>query len=49
MQHLQNKKKIDETLKHASQTLAKTPEKHLKIITNIHNIQIKQLRHMCDT
>jgi hypothetical protein len=28
-------------LKYASETLAKTPEKHLKTIANRHNIQIK--------
>jgi hypothetical protein len=33
-----NIKKTDETLKHASKTLAKTPEKHLKTIANMCNI-----------
>jgi hypothetical protein len=28
-------------LKYASKTLTKTPEKHLKTMQNIHNIQIK--------
>ena len=36
-------------LKHASKILAKTHEKHLKTITNIRNIQIKHLQHMCET
>jgi hypothetical protein len=31
-------------LKHASKTLAKTPEKYLKTIANICNIQIKRLK-----
>jgi hypothetical protein len=30
-------------LKHASETLAKTPEKHLKTIANVCNIQINTL------
>jgi hypothetical protein len=32
------KKKTDETFKHASKTLAKIPEKHLKTIANMRNI-----------
>jgi hypothetical protein len=36
-------------LKYASETLAKTHEKHLKTIANILNIQIKHLQHMCET
>jgi hypothetical protein len=36
-------------LKHASKTVAKTPEKHLKIIANICNMQIKHLEHVCET
>jgi hypothetical protein len=31
-------------LKQVSETLAKTPKKHLKTIANICNIQIKQLQ-----
>jgi hypothetical protein len=31
-------------LKQVSETLAKTPEEHLKIIANICNIQIKHLQ-----
>jgi hypothetical protein len=34
------KRKIDKYLKHASETLAKTPEKHLKTTANICNIQM---------
>jgi hypothetical protein len=37
-------------LKHASETLEKTPEKHLKTIANIHNIQINTCNVcMCET
>jgi hypothetical protein len=35
-------------LEHASETLAKTHEKYLKIIANIYNILIKHLQHMCE-
>ena len=35
-------------LKQASETFAKILEKHLKIIANIDNIQIKHLQHMCE-
>jgi hypothetical protein len=35
-------------LKHTSETFAKTPEKHLKTIVNIRNIQLKHLHHMCE-
>jgi hypothetical protein len=34
-------------LKHGSEPLPKTPEKHLKTIVNIHNIQIKTLAFIC--
>jgi hypothetical protein len=43
MQHLQHKKKTNETLEHVSEALAKIPEKHLKLIANLCNIQIKTL------
>jgi hypothetical protein len=36
-------------LKHASETLAKTPEKHLKTIANICNIQMKHLQQTHET
>jgi hypothetical protein len=36
-------------LKQASETLAKTPEKHLKTTANICNIQMKHLKHMLAT
>jgi hypothetical protein len=36
-------------LKHASETLEKTPETHLKTIATIHNIQIKHMQLMCET
>jgi hypothetical protein len=38
------KKKTDEILETRSKTLAKTLRNHLKIITNICNIQIKHLQ-----
>jgi hypothetical protein len=36
-------------LKHMSKTLEKTPEKHLKTIANIYNIQIKHFQYICET
>jgi hypothetical protein len=36
-------------MKHVSETLAKTSEKHLKTITKHTHIQIKHLQHMCET
>jgi hypothetical protein len=35
--------------KHASEIFAKTTEKHLKTIANIHNIHIKYLQRMRET
>jgi hypothetical protein len=42
MQQLQHTKKKRQMK--ASETLAKTPEKHLKIITNIYKIKMKHLQ-----
>jgi DNA-binding MltR family transcriptional regulator len=36
-------------LKHASETLTKTPKNTWNHCKNIHNIQIKHLQHMCET
>jgi hypothetical protein len=44
MQQLQHTKRQMKNLKQASETLAKTAEKHLKTIANIYNIKMKHLQ-----